>query len=277
MRVDGRIIKWDEVGRGGFNRTFVSQEPFNYEINGVMYCQHWVLKRPMRLASDQLARQMNNATRAVRVWNHLNPNHPAVEVPEQRGWIAPYLGNELATDFEIEQEQVHIYRKSRRVISDACGKNNFLFYKDEPVCIDVDLATHRESPVSKKILNELVELGIKDSVYEDYWSDYANQFHMPKSVQMTKTLLYLESQVAAEDLLDDYITPEVMGRLHHYQLHDIPIDKATLVSIVKDCQLARGTTASPVMRRSSPVFFQPEQEEITGQFQHDSVSNCVIS
>lgn len=284
MRVNGQVIRWNEVGHGAFNKTFVSVDKFNYEVNGVNYYQHWVLKKPMALKNEELPQKMNATSRAVRVWNIINPNYPAVALPKENGWLVPFLGEEESNDAEVEVKQVEIYRSSRRIIADACGYKNFLFFDDDSVCIDVDLATHKDSPTSKRILSELVELGAENSVYEEYWQEYQTKYKMPKSVQMTKTLLYLDSQVPAEKICDHHITIKVMRQLHVYQREGLPITDALLDQLSLSTQKSTMPHYAELLS-SDAAFFKSQvyksqkvQSSIVGDIGTSVVeAMCVIS
>ena len=232
MKVKGQLIKWDKVGEGNYNRTYISKEPFEYEIDGISYFQRWVLKIPKKDGIDDLKQEMNHPKRAVRLWNELNPTHPAVILPSEGGWLAPYLGYTKASDQEIAKTQIEIYRNTRRIIADACGVDNFLLFNGEVVCVDVDAALLANSPTSKRVLREVVEFGDEHSVYKSYWEQYSKNLGMPESVQVTKTLLYLDSQLRATDIQDKHINEKTIKALHEYQINNIPLTPQILNALV---------------------------------------------
>lgn len=234
MKINGKVIRWEKLGKGGYNTTYLSREPFEYEIDGTPYNQRWVLKIPQKDRKDELFGKMNAPERAVRLWNQLNPNLPAIEVPELKGWIAPYINGKQASDEAVVQKQIELYRDHRRIVVDACGDHNFLSFEGEVICVDVDAAVHEQSPISRRIVDEVVELDAEVPNYEDYWHDYATTHQMPKSVQMTKTLLYLDAAIGPERIPDRLITAKNLEKLHTYQQQKKPLTLARFKRIIAD-------------------------------------------
>ncbi len=78
MRVKGQIIKWDTIGRGGFNRTYVSKDAFDFTINGIHYHQRWILKVPMAHRDDDLNRKRVITPQTLMRLYQITPpyNHP---------------------------------------------------------------------------------------------------------------------------------------------------------------------------------------------------------
>ena len=252
MRINGQIVKWRSLGEGGFNKTAVSEEPFELTIDGVSYYQHWVIKKPKAFRTEELSQKMNAPARAVRIWNSLHPNTPAIECQEMRGWLAPYKGSVEATDEEVAMQQLEDYRIHRRVFADACGYKNYLNVDGQIECIDVDVSRHRDSPIGQRIDKEVIEFGQKGSVYNPYWREYMHKYKMPKAVQMTKTLLYLEQKLEANDILDEYLVPEVMNELHDFQRLKAPLTARKLEIIYQ-----RATQRQVYSSNSSQSFFSP--------------------
>lgn len=236
MRINGKIIKWRHLGGGGFNKTSVSEEPFSLTINGKTYHQYWVLKVPRAFGDCELSRKMNAPSRAVRIWNDMHPYSPAIEYPQLGGWLAPYKGSIEATDEETALQQLEDYRLYRRIFADACGYHNYLNVNGKIECIDVDVSHHRNSPLCMRIDDEVIQFGKKNSNYGPYWHQYKTLFHRPKSVQMTKTLLYLEQQLNAEEILDCYLIPEMIDKLHSYERYQRPLCATTLQQLFEQTQ-----------------------------------------
>jgi hypothetical protein len=266
MRINGRVVLWDMVGEGGYNRTYISKDSFPYEVNGVIYDQRWVRKIPKIDKQDKLYGEMNDPERAVRLWNELNPELPSVVLPENQGWLAPYLGSKKCTDDNVAQKQIEIYRNTRRIVADACGDGNFLSFDGEIICVDVDAAVHQSSPTSQRITSELL-----DSDYEDYWRYYAEKLGMQKSVTTTKTLLYLDSQLHPDEILDEHITSTTVAKLTRYQLRKIPVTRAVLDRLSSICpESQKAFTIEPVAAtivggqsyfsssQQNQSFFQPQ-------------------
>ncbi len=228
MRINGQIVRWLPVGEGGFNKTYVSQHSFSYDIDGIAYHQRWVLKVPKKRGQDELTVKMNHSSRAVRLWNELNPSRPAVELPEQGGWLAPYVPGLQASDEAITQKQIELYRDKGRIVVDACGNRNFIAFNGEVICVDVDAAVNLDSPISRRILREVVEIDQDMENYQDYWKTYATYHGMKNAVQMTKTLLYLDNQLKHKIIPKQYISAEILKDLHLYQQQKMPITQVTL-------------------------------------------------
>lgn len=285
MRINGQLVKWLPVGEGSFNKTYISKDVFEYIINGINYKQRWILKNPKKDRVDDLNEEMNDSKRAVRLWNELNSKTPAIELPELGGWLAPYFGDTAAKDIEIAKKQLDLYREHRRIVVDGCGKKNFLSFNGEIIIVDVDQALHSDSPTSERILNEIVELGKKNSVCEKYWDDFSEHHNMPRSVQMIKTLLYLESQLPAIKILDKYIKADVIEKLHDYQIFNKIITTRVLESLLKPAKDAYQTeNISTLVQRHG--FFSPramphkatkviKPTEIIAPIQENE-SNCIL-
>ena len=274
MRTNDKIIKWRRLGGGGFNKTYVSTEPFPLTINGITYHQHWVLKVPLAHSDCELNRKMNAPSRAVRIWNSLHSYSPAIECPELGGWLAPYKGSIAATDEEIALQQLEDYRLYRRIFADACGDHNYLNVNGKIECIDVDVSYQPNSPIGKRANDEVIRLGKKDSPYNDYWHDYATFHHRPKSVQMTKTLLYIEQQINAKDILDHYLIPEVIEKLHPYQRNQYPISSTLLKQFFEQVQLSKGIGCRTT---SHTRFFKMSEQTSKMQTNIDIGNSCTIN
>ncbi len=235
----GRPVRWLHVGSGTFNVTRISKDPFEYKIDGIPYHQRWVLKKPKwlkdsnkkRVKKDNIDYLMNRAERAVRIWNELNPDCPAVICPEEDGWLAPYVDGGTPTDEMVAKKQIELYRKKRRIVADGCGPGNFLLKDGEPICVDVDQALHTCSPVSQKVHNELIFFGAAFSrTINEYWDD--ESFYMPRTVAVIKTLFYLESQLPQEEIDNRFITPDIIHALHRYRIYQWPITQQTLRNLL---------------------------------------------
>lgn len=241
MKVNGKNIPSRLLGEGGYNKTYVSLKPFPFEVDGKTYTQRWIKKIPKLNKDDDLFSAMNHAKRAVRLWNELNPKYPAVALPKERGWLAPYIPGKQASDQQVFDKQIEIYRQRRRIVADACGDNNFLLFNGEIFCVDIDQAVIAiGSPVSKRIADDLIEFGHENSVMEDYWDDYEKNDGMVKSVQLTKTLFYLEQQLKPEQILDKYITAPILEKLADYQKNKQIITQQVLDELL---ELTKATTA----------------------------------
>ncbi len=69
---------------------------------------------------------------------HTDPEERAYLLTEEK-MACPYRGNEPAPDAAIQLAILDIYRKTRELVKDGCGKNNFLMFNGKAYCVDVDL------------------------------------------------------------------------------------------------------------------------------------------
>lgn len=202
--------QWDFIGKGSYNSVSVSKE--NLTING--YSGRWVLKIPK--CSDYIS--MSN--RAVRKWNDLNPNYPALIT--KNGWIAPYIGNTPASDRQIANKLIDIYRRTRNIVGDAgAAGNNFLVHNGEVICVDVDHAFRRGS-----FATDLFEAATNPGYHNFLNKCLKNGYE--KTVNVIKTLFYLEKNISNGDIHDKYLTTNVITKLHAYRYQN----KAITVDIL---------------------------------------------
>lgn len=170
--------EWYIIGKGGYNLVWYSAQPFAYPVGGKK--QKWVFKQLIPGANDITSKP----DRAVRVFNEINSySHPVAFVYE-KGWVLPYYGSSGASDQQSAKALAEIYRKSKRIVVDACGKGNMLFHKKKVVCVDTDLGLKRGSLVSHAYWKEHKE------DFPAYWDEHHKT--SPLTVETIKALKYLE-------------------------------------------------------------------------------------
>jgi hypothetical protein len=207
-------VQWYKIGRGGYNTVYCTIKPYLIEgQNG-----YWVRKAPLKQPFFT-ARAMSDSQRAVRKWNTINPNIRAWQIGTQ--WIVPYVGNVSASDLEIACKVVQIYQETGIIVADAYGKDNFLKFGTEVVCVDVDYALSRRSIVSELAFNNAVL-----PAYDQYAAEYVSK--KPLTVAVIKTLFYLESQFAALAFDRQKITYRMVKQLHLFRIQNAPILITTL-------------------------------------------------
>lgn len=173
---------------------------------------------------------LSEANRAVRKWNEFNPIFPAWVVDGDwscqylgrivlGGWVAPYLGNVPANDEQIALKVVDIYRNTRNIVADACGLMNFLFYEGNAVCIDVDLACKmkRQSFASDDMFENCFGIGEMGQ----YWKKCG--VFKPKTVEIIKTLFFLEDCLNVTQIDNAFLTPEIIGIFNEYRKLNVRI------------------------------------------------------
>lgn len=184
---------WIYLGSGAYNRVYRSKKELT--IDG--YTGLWVLK------TQPDFKDFNEKSRAVRKWKAINPKHPAFITRD--GWIVPYMGNKPASDEQIALKVIDIYRQTRNIIVDAAGKNNFLEYQGEVVCIDVDQALKKGSFISNMYDTESPQ-------FADYLVTIA-QCGFPKTMTVIQTLLYLQWKLPESLITNQMITPRMIAKL----------------------------------------------------------------
>lgn len=250
----GKIIKWKEIGAGTYNKTFVSEKPFAWQVNGKTVTQLWVMKT--RKCNDPL----NHAKRAVRLWNTINPKHPAVLYTEKHSWLAPYIKGQPASDDLVQQKLIQIYHDTRLIVWDGCGLGNMLVHNGKAFCVDVDQAFLKDDKTSEEAIKDI---GLKK--FNRYWRH--NQIEMPKSVATIRTLIYLEKYLKPSDIQNKYLTAKSIDRLYLFEQRKLVISKNDLkmAAILDDKGFNQyfKTRQNPtkltttLVSRSHPVFKSP--------------------
>jgi len=208
---------WVFLGKGTFHNVYLSKKHHQLgNYNGFI-----VFKK-----SRHEEEPLSSIERSIRKWTILNPKYPAVSL--ENGWIAPYLGNEMASDDEIANKLIEIYRDTRIIVADACVNNNFLKYNGDIVCIDVDYAFKRGSFCSIPYLVD------EDIEYEDLMDLLGKlKLSMPKTTSVINTLLYLDKHCPPYLIQNKHITPKVIKIIRLLRLEKQPIDMITLDRILK--------------------------------------------
>ncbi len=195
---------WKVLGHGSYNRVWKSTNP-SALLKETTYQGPWILKNPIK-ANSPVLNAMNDPKRSVRLWNEINPS--LLAGLHKSGWVAPFLDNTRpSTDEETAQKCIEIYKATRRIVVDAASQGNFLTHKDskEVRLVDMDLALKRTN--SQASLDFSANL---DERFESYWSDKTLLKTMPKSIEVTRNLLFLEDNLSS-DLIDGLCNVEHMN------------------------------------------------------------------
>ena len=214
---------WKPLKSGTFNDVCVSVDTFTInEKKG-----NWVLKTPKTISGfpdeDYYAPELylNYSARAIRKWNELNPNHPAYQYGAS--WVAPYLGNIQATDDQIAIKLIDIYLRTRNIIIDAPGSRNFIYFEGETYCVDVDQALRRGSIVSDNYYTKNATL----ASHTIYFVECEQEGYL-KTVDVIKTLVYLEQYLQPDEIKDEYLNLRMISLLSDFRINDTPLSIATL-------------------------------------------------
>jgi hypothetical protein len=243
------LIEVELIGNGSYNKVFLTK--FEITIDG--FSARWIAKMP--LSDEEHARilQTNNSSssssssslifeklnekidnqsvnspeRAERKWAMINQDIPVHvfwdEAGDALGWMTPYLGCEIPNDDLINSAVIDIYQRTGNIIVDACITSNFIKYQGKAICIDMDLAIHRESLSSSTYFNST----IASSIFDNFFA--CSQVYGNFKTQSTiKTLLYLEDKLATSKIDYHLINHWMVDKLHIFRRGCFSIHANTL-------------------------------------------------
>lgn len=217
------IIKsneWIPLGKGTWNKTFVSKEKITIEG----FTQQWVLKKPIK---EEF--KLSSPRRAIRKWTQLNAQFPAYQV--NNTWITPYFGNIRANDDQIVKKVVDIYQRTKNIVLDAYvmtpSNINFLSYQNEAICVDVDQSIRRGSDASE---DHLTHLSGHLRLIERLDAEITP---LKKTMSVIKTLLYLDDYFVFNEPRHAYITLNIIELLHEFRSKNIPISLEIVDTLIK--------------------------------------------
>lgn len=238
------VIKVEVIGNGSYNKVFLTKAPV--EILGLT--GQWVVKIPLSDAeydafqcSSETAQftfelldekitdeSVNSPIRSERKWQIINKDIPvhvfSGQASQAIGWMTPYLGKAIPTDDLINLAVIDIYRRTGNIIADACISNNFICHEGKAICIDMDLAIHRDSFSSTKYFNEQIASPGFDGFFGSSGDIYRNH----KTQDTIKTLLYIEEYLTGFPIDYDLINPQIIEKLNVFRKSLLPIHPNTL-------------------------------------------------
>lgn len=243
------LIEVELIGNGSYNKVFLTK--IEIAIHG--FSARWIAKMP--LSDEEHARflQTNNSSssssssslifeklnekidnqsvnspeRAERKWAMINQDIPVHvfwdEGGDALGWMTPYLGREIPNDDLINSAVIDIYQRTGNIIVDACITSNFIKYQGKAICIDMDLAIHRESLSSSTYFNST----IASSIFDNFFA--CSQVYGNLKTQSTiKTLLFLEDKLATSKIDYHLINHWMVDKLHIFRRGSFSIHANTL-------------------------------------------------
>lgn len=231
------IYPWTAIGSGSYNKVWKSNfaSPTGL-VDGDSYQGPWVLKYPIP-SQDPALNAMNEKQRAVRLWNEINHDLPRAGL-FKKGWVAPYLQNTRpSTDEEIAQKLIEIYCDTKRVVLDAATKGNFLTDNDtqKVYLVDMDLALKRRNSLASIHFAQTLE-----KRFSSYWADPELKKNMPKTLQITRNLLFLEDNLSFE-IIDNLcqegkVTLKNIQALTWFRMNKVPLTLAVFnqITILND-------------------------------------------
>lgn len=222
--MQARGEEWKKLGEGSFNVAYVNADKTK------------VLKIPKEMKESRKDYKTDEAERAVRVWNEINPHVGTAELctvidpetkKEKAGWISPYIDGEQASDEEIQAALIDIYNRTGRIIVDATSHKNFVKKEDgQIVCIDIGMALQlekREEDCYKR-RKSIVSIEFWKNMWESYEADFEkNEEQYPKATKTIQALLLIKTHrpyiYDATFLLE---TPQLIHELATVYVSPIP-------------------------------------------------------
>jgi hypothetical protein len=166
--------------------------------------------------------ELNTPRRATEKCNLLNPKLPAYDLGDF--WIMPNIGNIRPSNQQIIDKVIEIFIRTRNIIADAFISGNFLIYKGEVVCVDVDMALRKGSFCTDNLLAYTAnKLG-----YQTYMKKQKGAI-----AECVKALTYLQGALAAEDVKNEYVTAELLNLYNMLQEMSLTVTPAIIDLMIK--------------------------------------------
>ena len=183
-------IPWTYLASGRYNKVYRSPDGKQVLKLQIIY------KEPVNLILDR-------PERSVRIWNEINPEHPAFVVETSakvKGWICPFIEGERASDKETSDCLIDIFNRTGRIVCDASNTKNFVrTSKGKVVCIDVGVALQfeqrdkvvfKDGAIRRKSIDSLT---VWASAESNYASFFQNEVHKtPITTGMIQALLIIK-------------------------------------------------------------------------------------
>ena len=121
-----------------------------------------------------------------------------------------------------------MYKRTRTIITDAASPGNFIINQNAAIPVDFDLAFRSGSPATdKNIKNEKISL-----FNQNFWNDYTKRNIKPRTTATLRTLVYLDENMQADEIKDEYITPQIIERLHSFRVKNETLSTAIMERLV---------------------------------------------
>ncbi len=211
------ILGIAKLGRGNYNFVFKTNLPVSLDGTNT----HWVIKKPMIEENEPFP--LNEPNRAVRKWRLINPHIPAHILGTNESWTTPYLGDEHPSDELIKQTVIEVYQRTGNIIADAGIFSNFILFEGRAVCVDVDLALHRDSISSEYFYNTTLSTRQFDEFFKE-----SSVYNTPLTQETIKTLFYLEDELSDYEFDRQLVTPFVIEKLNFFRDEGHPVHYNTL-------------------------------------------------
>jgi hypothetical protein len=218
-QVQQQIISFKLIGEGSYNLVLSTISEVAIEDNPP---QSWVLKQPKEIYEGELP--MNMTSRAHRKFTQIYPDVPVFDIPVNQGLVLPFFESAPNDDKLLAETVLSIYQNTRMIIADGGLPSNFGFYEDKLICIDMDLALSRDSILSDEYYNQV----ISTSRYDRFFEQIAETQHTYGTLELIKTLFYIENQLHKVEFDTHLISQWMIERLHAYRLANQTFDLSSI-------------------------------------------------
>lgn len=187
-------VLWKKFKGGSYNQIYISKQIVSIDNHN----HYWVRKQPICFDDEEYP--LNTVHRALRKYLELNPGKIAFK-DGNRAWFLPFFGVspqhpvEHSSDLETAIAVFDIYQRTGNIVADASIPGNFVFYNDETICVDVDLANRRGSIASDDAFNRVISTNQFDTFFADL-RKVKDTLQRPVTSSYIKILFYLDECLA---------------------------------------------------------------------------------
>ena len=228
-----------QLERPPLNRLHVAMnviyiyEAYNKELGvflntpeGIKICFITSAGNPI-VSADEKRFLLNVACKRIRLTENIISQIIRIFRLQKHLFYMPYYGNTKPSDEETAQETLDIYRRTRNIIADASGFQNFKKTGDVTRCIDFDCAIRRGSFDS----DEFMSTAETQAEFRAYWDDIDRRNTNIKTNALVQTLFYIERHLTPEQVTNDFLTIELIEKLHILRREQHPLTRDDIAII----------------------------------------------
>ncbi len=249
METDDIGVKWKNQKEGQYNTVVISEDRvsislFDRQKSGMHRLCFKRPKNPEGLPRNLIKlRGLADCARQVRVFTEINKNRFAAL--HQNGWVSEYIDGRQATDSEIPDFLINLYRDHRRIVWDPHVPGNILSDRDGLVLVDVDYAVRRNSSASDEVvfksqkpsLDDYIKITLDISV-SHLWQPNS-QLSYYHSIVTTLGLFYLEKSLQSEAIKNEYIEKAIIFAIAVAARKSIPVTVRIMDALLSLHQLGQ--------------------------------------
>ena len=155
-----------------------------------------------------------------------------LKLPRQSILVPQIQGKSRIPDVILARAVLKIYLETRCIIADACSGGNFLHdnASNQPICVDLDHAIHRDSPVSQEI--SYYESLLDYHSYVEYWDDCEQYHGYKQTVMVIRALFYLEKHLSSDLVKDEYLRIDFISVIHELYKRKISLTAQLCIDIL---------------------------------------------